>query len=469
MGNVKHTHEKESGRGVSRRTFTKAMGASGITGLAATTGRARGITGEFQDLSGQEVHVLSEESSTAWQAFWSDLNSAFEEATGATVQMEFVGIGTGYRERVAQLLQAGDPPEVTHIGVQDMISWAINGLAGDVTPSVEYLEDQYGTEITTERGAVELDGTHHMVPLFINADMYHYRDDIATDVGDDYPQNWDEVLSMAEQYDQGRGGMRAEYFPLGQNDCAKFYVISQAYTAGGTVASRDDNGEVQVTMHEGDNRESWIQALEYWQDRAQFSALDTQGDCSSYASAIPSETTFAGHYFGNRPKIQSVEGELEFAANVRERQVPRPAGQEDNPVLGLLQGVSTFADANVEAANEWIKFLLQPEFLFEFFLLSPVHNAPITPELVEHERYQEGLAELPDAWTDADIQAHLTEENRLTFPLETDPPNPYTGQLFADDALWQLAWDVLREDMDAGQALDKAGSTLQETLDSARE
>ncbi|WP_152040167.1 ABC transporter substrate-binding protein [Salinigranum salinum] len=490
--------KRESQSRVSRRRFAQAVGGSALVGLAGCQGQSSSSTGttddsggdgsggsggqdsddgggstatdsgEWPDLSGQEVHVLTEESSTQWQTFWNELNTAFEQATGASVNIEYVGLGTGYRERLTQLLQAGDPPEVTHIGVQDIVTFATNGQAGDVTPAVEYIEEEYGTEINTERGAVLLDGTHHMVPLFINADMYHYRDDIATDVGDDFPQNWDDVLAMAEEYDQGRGGMRADYFPLGQNDCAKYYILSQAYMAGGTVCSRDDSGELQITMHEGSNREAWIQALDYWKARAQFSAIDTQGDCGAYSSAIPSETTFAGHYFGNRPKIQSVGQDLPFAASVRERQCPRPEGKADNPVLGLLQGVSTFQNANVEAANEWIKFLVQPDFLFDFLMLSPVHNAPIAPEIVQHEEYQSRLADLPDAWTDQDIQAHLTEENRRAFPHETDPPNPYTGQLFADDALWQLAWDVLQEDMDSGQALDKAATTLQETLESAK-
>lgn len=507
MGKETHTRDSESHPRVSRRRFAQAVGGSALAGLAgcqgtdsestqteadsggggsgsggSSNGESNGESGggddsdsetsssdsEWADLSGQEVHVLTEESSTQWQTFWNELNTAFEQATGASVNIEYVGIGTGYRERLTQLLQAGNPPEVTHIGVQDIVTFATNGQAGDVTPAVEYLQNQYDTEIVTDNGAVILDGTHYMVPLFVNADMYHYRDDVATGVGDDFPQNWDDVLSMAEEYDEGRGGMRADYFPLGQNDCAKYYILSQAYMAGGTVCSRDDSGELQITMHQGSNRESWIQALDFWRERAQYSAVDTQGDCGAYSSAIPSRTTFAGHYFGNRPKIQSVSQDLPFAASVRERQCPRPEGKEDNPVLGLLQGVSSFQGANVEAANEWIKFLVQPDFFFDFLMLSPVHNAPITQELVQHEEYQSRLADLPDAWTDQDIQAHLTEENRRAFPHETNPPNPYTGQLFADDALWQLAWDVLQEGMGSGEALDKAASALQETLDSAK-
>jgi ABC-type glycerol-3-phosphate transport system substrate-binding protein len=482
MGHDNESHDQGADGRVSRRRFAQAVGGSAIVGLAGCSGQSGGGggggggdggdgssgSGEWADLSGQEVHVLTEESSTQWQTFWNELNTAFERATGASVNMEYVGIGTGYRERLTQLLQANDPPEVTHIGVQDIVTFATNGQAGDVTPAVEYFQDEYGTDLTTESGAVVLDGTHYMVPLFINADMYHYRQDIATDVGEDFPQDWDDVLSMAEQYDQGRGGMRADYFPLGQNDCAKYYILSQAYMAGGTVCGRDGNGELQITMHQGENRQAWIEALEFWKARAQYSAVDTQGDCSAYSSAIPSETTFAGHYFGNRPKIQAVEQDLPFAADLRERQCPRPAGKEDNPVLGLLQGVSSFSGANVEAANEWIKFLIQPDFMFEFLMLSPVHNAPITQEVVEHEEYQSRLGELPDAWTEQDVMAHLTEENRRAFPHETDPPNPYTGQLFADDALWQLAWDVIEEDMDSEEALDKAASTLQSTLQDAK-
>jgi ABC-type glycerol-3-phosphate transport system substrate-binding protein len=221
-------------------------------------------------------------------------------------------------------------------------------------------------------------------------------------------------------------------------------------------------------MDSGENREAWIRAMDYWKEKAQYCMLDSQGGCSSMAGAIPAEVTFANQYFGNRPKIQSVEQDKSFASSVRERHMPRPEGGQDNPVLGLLQGVGSFSGANVEAANEYIKFLLQPEYFFDFLFLDPVHNAPILSEIANYQEYQQRLESMPDAWSQADLSAQLSEENYMPFPAETDPPNPYTGALFAAEPLWQLGYDVVSQGMDSGQAVDKAASALREVLSDAK-
>lgn len=460
-------------RRVSRRRFAQVVGGSAFAGLAGCLGgdddsTDREVSGDWKDLDEQEVHVITEMGTTQQQQYWNDLAEAFNGATGAIVKMEYAGIGTGYRERLTQLLQAGDPPEVTHTGMQDHVTFGNSGQAGDVTPAVEYLEETYDTDLTEEAGAVIFDDTHYLVPLFTNTNLYHFREDIVSDVGEDWPQTWDDILTMAEQNDQGQGGLRAGYFPLGQNDCLKYYVISGGFENGASICGRGDDGTVQIVMANDENRGRWIEVMDYWKELAQYSMLDTQGGCSEMAGALPAEITFANQYFGNRPKIQSVQQEKEFAADVRERHKPRPEGGQDNPVLGLLQGVGSFADANVEAANEYIKFMLQPDWFFDFLMLDPVHNAPNLPEIAEHEEYQNRLNEMPDVWSDADRQAHLSEENRMAFPAETSPPNPYTGALFAADPLWQLGWDVLQEGMDSGQAVDKCASALQGVLADAQ-
>lgn len=466
-------HEYTPDRPVSRRRFAQAVGGSAFVGLAGCLGgddgsNNRNVTGDWKDLEEKEVHVITEMGTTKQQQYWNDLATAFNKATGAVVNMEYAGIGTGYRERLTQLLQAGDPPEVTHTGMQDHVTFANSGQAGDVTPAVEYLQETYSTELTEEAGAVVFDDTHYLVPLFTNTNLYHFRSDIVSDVGEEWPQTWNDVLTMAEQYDEGPGGLRAGYFPLGQNDCIKYYLISGGFENGASICGRDGNGEVQIVMGNNENRGRWIEVMDHWKEKAQYSMLDTQGGCSSMSGAIPAEITFANQYFGNRPKIQSVQQEKEFAADVRERHRPRPEGRQDNPVLGLLQGVGSFAEANVEAANEYIKFMLQPDWFFDFLMLDPVHNAPNLKEIAQHERYQSRLNEMPDAWSDADLQAHLSEGNQMPFPAETSPPNPYTGALFAAEPLWQLGWDVLQENMDSGQAVDKCASALQGVLEDAK-
>jgi ABC-type glycerol-3-phosphate transport system substrate-binding protein len=507
MGSDNNAQPQESKPRVSRRRFAQAVGGSALAGVAGCTGNGGNGNGnggngngnggngngnggngngnggngggngegdggdggeDWPDLSGQSVHVITEMGTPEQQEYWNELAAAFTEATGANVNMEYAGIGTGYRERLTQLLQAGDPPEVTHTGQQDHVTFANSGQAGDLTPAVEFFEDYYDTELTAERGGVIFDDTHYLLPLFINADLYHYREDIIGDRDDSFPETWDDVLTMAEEYDEGQGGMRADYFPLGQNDCIKYYVISAGFSNGANICGRDGDGNVQIVMDNDENRPRWVEVMDYWKERAQYAQLDTQGGCSSMAGAIPAQLTFAGQYFGNRPKIQSVEQEMPFAADVREAHNARQEGMEGEPVLGLLQGVGSFAEADTEAANEYIKFMSQEEWLFDFLMLDPVHNAPIFPEVAEHEEYQTRLENMPDAWSDRDLQAHLSETNRQTFPQETQPPNPYTGALFSADPLWQLGWNVLQEDMDSGEAIDQCASSLRDVLADAQ-
>ena len=410
-------------------TDTPADGGSG------TTTRS----GEWPDLSGTEVHFLTDESSEAFTSFFERVKSDFEEDTGATVNLDLVNLGE-QGPRLSQLLQAGDPPDVMQAVQTRVVQLQNQGVAGT---------------------KVQVDGDDYAVPCWINPSGQWYREDIYQ--GE--PTTWDEMLEYAGEADDP-DGVRGTSVPLGRALCNDSWFLSYLYTNEGRVCERDSNGEVQCIMDEGSNRDRWIETLEFLSDLYQYSPSNANASCSQQVQAIPNETSAEAGYVGARPKVQSVQQDKDFADQVRASQVPqnRTAQSHANAIAYM-----TFEDANVEAGNAFISYMFQEEYFYDILLLTPIHNNPGYPSIRERDEYQSGLDELDDAWTDGDIETSLAfADEILPFSQETSPPNPYAGTIYSSKLLVDILNDATINERDPATIVDEYASEIQDVIDQAR-
>lgn len=465
-------HGRRRTPSTNRRTVLKGLGTAGIAGLAGCTGgpdgdqgsptdepmgTATGTPGQWPDLSGQEVHFLTDEANEPTQQIYQRIIDEFESATGGTVNIEYVPFDQ-FNQRVAQLLQANTPPELVLTTTSDTANYIELGVAEPATEAFEMLEEQYGTP--PEGSRVLSGGDEYLIPLWTNSGMNHYRSDIS----DVVTETWEDELAYAQDAD-GTDGLAGAFVPAGQSVCTDQMVLSYAFANDAQVATRRD-GEVTIIMGEGDNRTRWIEMLEHFQQLAEYAPEAPDAGCGQMVQAVPNEVSAQTYYIGARPKIQSVLQEKAFAADVHP--IKTPSGRSENH-SGFVEGLQMFQGGNKEAAVTFMEFFYQVENFVDLALQTPIHNNPGWPGLRDSDAYQQGLDDLPDTWSDDDIEAALSAiEGVQTLDGETDPPNPWAGPLRASRKFSEMFFEVTIAGDDPATVVDSTAGELQTVLEDSR-
>lgn len=460
---------------INRRRLLKAAGtgcAAGAVTLAGCQGINNGSGGsggnngsgsgsgnsEWPDLSGKEVHFLTDESSDKFTSFFEKVKKDFENDTGATVNLDLVNLGE-QGPRLSQLLQAGDPPDVMQAVQTRVVQLQNQGVAAPVNSAMNAMKKRYGDPVEGTR--VQVDGDDYAVPCWINPSGQWYREDIY----DGNPKTWDDMLKYAKQADS-TNGIRGTSIPLGRALCVDSFFLAYLYTNKGRVCARNSNGKVQCVMNKGKNKQRWIETLEFFRDLYQYSPRNANAACSQQVQAIPNETSAEAGYVGARPKVQSVEQNKPFADKVRASQVPQKRTKQHH---ANAIAYMTFKGANVKAGNAFISYMFQEKYFIDLLLLTPIHNNPGYPSIRENSKYQKGLDNLPDAWSKEDIETSLAfADNILPFSQETSPPNPYAGTIYSSKLLVDILNDATINERDPATIVEEYAGKIQGVIDQAR-
>ncbi|WP_137285366.1 ABC transporter substrate-binding protein [Halorussus salinisoli] len=451
---------------VNRRNVLKGLSVTGLGSIAGCTGGGASVgqettttvEGDWPDLSGQEVHFLVDETSDAFRNFFSNVGSDFQAATGATVRMEYQATGGSAEERLAQLLQSGDPPEVLLSSVSQSALFAVRGIAAPVNEAFQAATDRYGEP----RQRMQYQGDEYMMPFGSNIGMFWYR----TDLYDEAPTTWESLLQGAQNV-QENTDLNGTALLGGTSFCTELQLMSFAYSAGANVAENND-GDINVIMAEGSNRDRWIQTLSYLQDLKSFSGGNEDIGCEG-STVLANENSAHAWWVGSRPKNQCVVQDRPFAGDVAAVQQPGP-GTEGALTCGLTDGLITFQDADVEAAQTYMEFFAQPKYFTQIMAITPIHIIPPFPGIFELPAVQQQLNELPDVWTDHDIQTMKNAtENYTTLADETDPPNPYSGAIYGSNILSDIMYDATINQRDPAAIVDEYAPQIQNVVDQAQQ
>ena len=186
-------------------------------------------------------------------------------------------------------------------------------------------------------------------------------------------------------------------------------------------------------------------------------------------NAIQNRSAAAGLYAGTRLKTQSIANDRPFAADVHAGLIPEG---ESRTGLGVAEGPIVMKNTNVYAARTWVEFATQMKYLQAFIASpegAPLQNTPLLQGMIESDIYQSFIDEIPDAWSDSDIETWLETRNHIeTFPGETNPPNPWTGDILGSRLLSDMKYDVTVGDMDPAQAVEEYQSQINTVIDDAR-
>jgi multiple sugar transport system substrate-binding protein len=291
------THQDAEEQLLSRRRWLALAGTGTVAGLAGCTGGGGGSgdggnggndgggdggggggDGGNGDGGGgtpdpaelPPVHVLTDYNNEAWQAQWEEeLVPGFTEETGIEVRMEYSGLSGQQENRLATLIQSGDPPGMntsTFDQVADL--WASDQLV-DVTDVVEQVESVSGELISSP---LTRDGKLWQVSHGYYTSVFHYRQDVYDELGLEVPESIEGMIENARIIDESdldvRGyGLAGKKVGKAQDELQTFLANMGTSGIGVRWVDGEVGGELEVHYPE----EEVTQLLEYFQQLAEYS------------------------------------------------------------------------------------------------------------------------------------------------------------------------------------------------------
>ena len=168
---------------LTRRRVLQLSGVGTAGAIAGCLGNGDDETEAEED---DEVHLLTDFSSEVWQDYWEEelVPSWEEQRPDVPLNVEYAGFhGTG-EQRLATLMQAGDPPEFYHATLSELGDLVNQGQTTDVTDVVEDLEDTWGDEVLYRSTLMPIDDEVHSIPhgVYLGG-VLNYRGDIYEELG----------------------------------------------------------------------------------------------------------------------------------------------------------------------------------------------------------------------------------------------------------------------------------------------
>lgn len=171
----------------------------------------------------------------------------FEAEKGAKVKIISVGWDE-LNSKIVQLAQANQSPDLLLIGSRSLRQFAEQGI---IAPLDDYITPEF-TEPRVESvfKTAEVNGQQYGVPMAFSSRGLYYR----TDLIDQVPSNWDELLETARKVKEENPDMYAFFFPI-DGAGTSIELMSFFYQNEGYIFN--DEGEYEV------NNSANVETLEY--------------------------------------------------------------------------------------------------------------------------------------------------------------------------------------------------------------
>jgi N,N'-diacetylchitobiose transport system substrate-binding protein len=214
-------------------------------GLALTV--AAGLVGPSALAASAAAPQSTGETLTVWimegtnpdpEPFLDEVAAAFEEETGATLDVQFVQWAEA-KDRFTTAIAGDTLPDVAELGTTWTPEYADAGVLVDVTERVEetgLMEDFVPALV--EAGTV--DGALYGMPWYAGVRSIVYRTDVFEEAGiTELPTDWEGLVEVGNAIKEANPDIIP--WPIAGDN--QFGVASFIWGAGGEVATQDENGQ----------------------------------------------------------------------------------------------------------------------------------------------------------------------------------------------------------------------------------
>ncbi|MFC8801669.1 sugar ABC transporter substrate-binding protein [Promicromonospora sp. NPDC057138] len=403
-----------------RRPLVAAIGA---VLLATTTAACAGGSGGEPEGDGTLSVWIMQGTNPDAEDFFADVTTAFEEETGATLDVEFVEWADAH-DRFVTSIAGGTTPDVAETGTTWTPEFAD---AGALAPLDEYV-DSAGVGDDLVEGLVDAgtyDGQLYGMPWYAGVRSLVYNTEMFEKAGVEPPTTWAELEDAA-------AALKEEYpdkIAVAVPGDAEFTVYPWVWGAGGEVATLDGD-----TWTSGLDSPESQEGIEFW------TGLATEGGYSSEGATTWRETdvldAFAAGDVGMAVMGSWTPGAIVDANKDMEGKfaaVPIP-GKDGGIAPSVLGGshLSMFETAeDKELAWKFIEMMTTGEFAQQWGEQSGYFPGQVslldetlksTDPLVAPfaEQFVDGGASVPAAPTYGAVQAKLTTSTMMQSILSGD-------------------------------------------------
>lgn len=260
---------------LTRRQLVKLTGAGAAASTAGClnfggggNGGGGGGTGDPAELP--PVHVLTDYNNDAWQTQWEDkLKPAFQEQTGINLRLEYAGFSGQNENRLATLLQSGDPPALQSSTMDQVGSI----LAADaLTPVTETIDEAIIPTVGEQTVEAYRDdsGDHYQISHGTYTGVFVYREDVYEQLGLEVPTSFQGVLDNAKAIDESDMDIRG--YGLAGKKVGKSQDEFQTYLANmGASELRYKKPGQKQGVELWFPKDEMVRLLNYFQDLAKYS------------------------------------------------------------------------------------------------------------------------------------------------------------------------------------------------------
>lgn len=250
----------------------RAAAAVAALSLLAACGGGTSGSSEFEDAGKEDVSAdgdtlslwIMEGTNPDAKPFFAELSKAFEEETGATLDVQFVPWADAHNKFV-NAIAGGTTPDVAEVGTTWTPEFADAGALMDLSGPVE--EAGLGEELVpglVEAGTV--DEALYGMPWYAGVRSVVYRTDVFEKAGVEPPTTWDELVTVGEQLKQSNPDM----IPFPVPGDSEYGVYPFIWGNGGEIAVQDgDSWTSQIDAPESQ------EGIEFYTDLALEHGLST--------------------------------------------------------------------------------------------------------------------------------------------------------------------------------------------------
>jgi N,N'-diacetylchitobiose transport system substrate-binding protein len=208
--------------------------------VAVTAAAAMALAGCSQ--GGDSSPGSGDRSLTVWimegtnpdaQPFFSELSAAFQQRTGATLDVQFLQWASAH-DRFVTSIAGGTTPDVAEVGTTWVGEFADAGALVDLAPRVQEAGLSDGL-VDGLVAAGTLGDALYGMPWYAGVRSIVYRTDVFAELGLQPPTTWDELVAVGQRIKQAR----PDLLPLPIAGDNEFVVYPFLWGAGGQIATEN--------------------------------------------------------------------------------------------------------------------------------------------------------------------------------------------------------------------------------------
>lgn len=372
--------------GLQRRQVMQGIGI-GAAGLLAGC-----LGGEDDD---DEIHILTDYTGEGgWDPYWEDeLIPGFEEEHDIPVNVEPVGFqGTG-EQRLATLMQSGNPPELFHGTITEIGDLVNQGRTQSIDDVTDDLEDIWGDTLF-KNTLQPVDGETHMVPHGVYmGGCLNYREDIYQTLDLEVPETWSELVENARIIDEAEielpdgETMRGFGLPAQLTGKSASDFSNWLFNAGGDTWRWSEDDELELWMDE----DHVMAVFEHLQELVQYSPDPSSLDWgttieywvgSRFGQCLMNNAWLCGPAYN--------AGQEDTALNTKQALVPKLEGSDPLQRGWVLADGTPIIEgsSNPDEAGDFLRYMYSEERHPTTTLIEPMRFLPPYEAVTETEAYQ---------------------------------------------------------------------------------